>query len=119
MQLYDQDGRPLAVNPDPYYGAYQYGGTRVHTYPWSNGDQRLLNVFPLPVRTQRELAERAARPVGHDPPAGPAAAPLAVVPPVVAADPGASPSETAAEREPRRASPTASPSADSEKPRSR
>ena len=112
VQLYDQKGRPLAVNEDPYYGAYQYGGARVHTYPWFNGDQRLLNVFPLPVRTQRSF--RPARdPWGTARPPVLPSAPLAVVPPVSLPTPTAGPTASPS------ASPTASPSADSEKQRSR
>lgn len=116
VQLYDQKGRPLAVNPDPYYGAYGYGGGRVHTYPWFNGDQKLLNVFPLPVRTQRSF-QPARDPWGTTRPPVLPSAPLAVVPPVSLPTPASSPSVTPSGSP--SPGPTASPSADSEKPRSR
>lgn len=120
VQLYDQKGRPLAVNPDPYYGAYQYGGARVHTYPWFNGDQKLLNVFPLPVRTQRSFQPARDPWATARPPVLPSA-PLAVVPPVSLPTPAASPSATPSVTTSVAPSPsqTASPTADSEKQRSR
>jgi hypothetical protein len=139
VQLYDQKGRPLAVNPDPYYGTYRSDGSRVHTYPWFNGDQKLFNVYPLPVRGQRGF-QPARDPWGTARPPVLPSAPLAVVPPVslptpaesttvpeptpgdaAPASPSATPSVTPSVTPSRTAStgPSASPSADSEKPRSR
>lgn len=131
VQLYDQKGRPLVVNPDPYYSTYRSGGTRVHTYPWFNGDQKLFNVYPLPVRQQRGYQPARDPWSTARPPALPSA-PLAVVPPVALPTPAGTP--TAPEASPS-GSPSASPSgsptpgptaslkvspsADSEKPRSR
>jgi hypothetical protein len=111
VQLFDQDGRPLVVGRD---ARFQYGETRVTAaYPWSNGGQRLWNVFPLPGRTTRaELGEASSDDrawTSANPPVLPTA-PLAVVPPA------ALPTPTAAEPQ---ATPSASPSADSEKPRRR
>ena len=119
VQLYDQKGRPLVVNPDPYYSTYRSAGARVHTYPWFNGDQRLFNVYPLPVRQQHGYQPARDPRSTARPPALPAA-PLAVVPPVALPTPAepttvpeTAPSGSASP------SPSASPSADSEKPRSR
>ena len=120
VQLFDQRGRPLAVTPDPNHGSYAAGGSRVLTYPWSNGDRRLCNVFPLPVREQRG-DQRARDPWGTARPPVLPSAPLAVVPPVSMPTPAPSPSGTPSETPSGTPSPgpTASPSADSEKPRSR
>ena len=122
VQLYDQKGRPLAVTPDPYFGSYASTGGRVLTYPWSNGGQMLLNVFPLPVREQRG-DQRVRDPWGTARPPVLPPAPLAVVPPVSlpspTATPSGSPTATPTTATPTTATPTATPSADSEKPRSR
>ena len=107
------------VNTDPYYSGYRYAGGRVHTYPWFNGDQKLFNVYPLPVREQRS-PQPARDPWGTARPPTLPTAPLAVVPPVALPTPVES--TTVPETAPSgsaSASPSASPSADSEKPRSR
>jgi hypothetical protein len=99
VQLFDQKGRPLGVSPESYYDSYQLGGTRVTTYSWFNGGQRLTNVFPLPVRAQQGPARRAEAWTSRRPPFLPAA-PLAVVPPAslptTTAAPTATPSGAAA-----------------------
>ncbi len=50
VQLYDQEGRPVAVAPESSMGR---GREREVTCPWFNGTTPLFNVFPLPQRTQR------------------------------------------------------------------
>ena len=49
VQLFDQQGRPVAVAPESSMGA---GAERQVTCPWFNGTTPLFNVFPLPQRTQ-------------------------------------------------------------------
>lgn len=50
VQLYDQEGRPIAVAPQSSMGR---GAQREVTCPWFNGTTPLFNVFPLPQRSQR------------------------------------------------------------------
>lgn len=50
VQLYDQEGRAVAVAPQSSMGR---GTEREVTCPWFNGTTPLFNVFPLPQRTQR------------------------------------------------------------------
>ncbi len=109
VQLYDEQGRPLGVTEDRYYGSYRLVGSRVQTYSWLNGVQPLWNVFPLPVREQRGDRRPRDAWTSTNPPAVPTA-PLAVVPP--ASLPTATPQ--AAGPTPS-GSPSAGPSADSEK----
>ncbi|QIG41707.1 hypothetical protein G5V58_01995 [Nocardioides anomalus] len=77
VQLFDQEGRPVAVSPRSSMGR---GQQREVTCPWLNGTTQLYNVFPLPQRTQKrgtclrdlgQVGEPGFRPV-----------PLASVPPV-------------------------------------
>ena len=82
VQLFDQDGKPLNV---ARWAGEEYRGDRISTtYPWLNGEQRLYNVFPLPVRDQNiyrwgtRLHPDAW--TSTNPPLLPSA-PLAVVPP--------------------------------------
>jgi hypothetical protein len=79
VQLYDQQGRPVAVAPWSSMGA---GADRQVTCPWFNGATPLFNVFPLPQRSQRHGTclkdvdpATAGVPGFHE-------APLASVPPV-------------------------------------
>ncbi|MEO5709271.1 MAG: hypothetical protein ABIQ59_05575 [Nocardioidaceae bacterium] len=113
VQLYDQKGRPLAVNQDPYLGSYRDAGSTVRTYPWFNGDQKLFNVFPLPVREQGRL-EPVRDPWSTSRPPALPTGPLAVVPPAALPSP-----EAAVPQVSPSSSPSSSPSADSEKPRRR
>lgn len=104
VQLFDQDGNPLFV---PDWVREDWMGSRVMvTYPYFNGEQRLFNVFPLPVREQGPSSAgiESAAWTSTNPPALPQH-PLAVVPP--AALPTEAPTEA----------PVAD--ADSEKPSSR
>jgi len=48
VQLFDQNGRPLAVEPELAY-RMRYGGRLPTIYPWSHGDDQAWNVYPLPV----------------------------------------------------------------------
>lgn len=114
VQLYDAKGRPLAVSRDPWQRSYRQDGATVWTFPWFNGSQPLLNVFPLPVRRQpSEVISRSAWTSARPPELPPA--PLAVVPPVglptearPSAAPSAAPSESPSESPSGR--PSASPS---------
>jgi hypothetical protein len=112
VQLYDAKGRPLTVTRDPYQRSYRQDGATVWTYPWFNGSQPLLNVFPLPVRRQPSaVVSRTAWDSPRPPELPPA--PLAVVPRVAlptpsgaeAAGPSAGPSAESS------ADPSANPSA--------
>jgi hypothetical protein len=80
VQLYDEQGRPLGVTEDRYYGSYRLVDSRVQTYPWLNGVRPLWNVFPLPVREQRGDRRPQDAWTSTNPPAVPTA-PLAVAPP--------------------------------------
>ena len=119
VQLFDQKGRPLSVTQDPYLGFYRTSDGPARTYPWFNGDQKLFNVYPLPVRPQGRV-EPVRDPWGTSRPPALPTGPLAVVPPAAlptpsttAAAPSAAPSASPS------ASAKPSPSPDSEKPRSR
>jgi hypothetical protein len=77
VQLFDQEGRPVAVSARSSMGR---GQQREVTCPWLNGTTTLYNVFPLPQRTQkRGTCLRDVGPVGEP---GFRPAPLASVPPV-------------------------------------
>jgi hypothetical protein len=78
VQLFDQQGRPIAVAPQSSMGE---GAERQVTCPWFNGTTPLFNVFPLPQRTQRSgtcVGDVDPARVG---PQGFHEAPLASVPP--------------------------------------
>jgi hypothetical protein len=87
VQLYDQAGRPLAVDPDAF-GKVRTGTGPGLVYPWLNGNQELWNVFPLPVREQRSWSRRADVWTTPRPPVL-LQPPLAVVPPAALPTPGA------------------------------
>ena len=111
VQLFDQDGRPLTVS----HGAYDYrDGTML--YPWLNGDSRLYNVFPLPVRTQDGPGVPVQAWESDTPPVVPTP-PQATVPtaslPTAAATPAGEPAQRPVEETREGVGP------DSEKPRSR
>ncbi|HEU4512602.1 MAG TPA: hypothetical protein VFR87_05810 [Nocardioidaceae bacterium] len=79
----DQDGRPLNV---ARWAGEEHRGHRVSTtYPWLNGERRLYNVFPPPVR-DHDVYRSGTRLqpdawTSTNPPHLPGA-PLGVVPPV-------------------------------------
>jgi hypothetical protein len=79
VQLFDQEGRPVAVAPQSSMGR---GKQREVTCPWFNGTTPLFNVYPLPQRLQRHgtcLAQVVPASAGEQ---GFHAPPLASVPPV-------------------------------------
>ncbi|MGN6574933.1 MAG: HAAS signaling domain-containing protein [Nocardioides sp.] len=49
VQLFDQAGKPLAVDPD-LVGRMRYAGRLPRVYAWSDGEQQVWNAYPLPVR---------------------------------------------------------------------
>jgi hypothetical protein len=49
VQLFDQTGKPLAIDPD-LVARMRYAGRLPTVYPWKDGDRSLWNVYPLPVR---------------------------------------------------------------------
>lgn len=49
VQLYDQTGKPLAVDPHSVYRV-RYAGRTPVVYSWMNGEQKAWNAYPLPVR---------------------------------------------------------------------
>jgi hypothetical protein len=77
VQLFDQEGRPVAVAPESSMGQ---GRRRAVTCPWVNGTTQLYNVFPLRERLQPRGtcvnvdAAKAGDPAFSEPP-------LASVPP--------------------------------------
>jgi hypothetical protein len=82
VQLFDQQGRPVAVAPQSSMGS---GAERQVTCPWFNGTTPLYNVYPLPQRAQRHNTclgggdPAKAGPAGfHEPPL--ASVPAATLP---------------------------------------
>ena len=61
VQLFDQAGRALSVDPQRA-GGYRIPGEPgwMASYPWFNGTARLYNVYPLPVRAQNYASYRAS-----------------------------------------------------------
>lgn len=53
VQLYDQAGRPVAIDPESSGRLRLPGVGPVQAYPWLNGAEQRWNVYPLPVRRQR------------------------------------------------------------------
>lgn len=49
VQLYDQTGKPLAIDPDAQHRV-RYGGRLPMVFSWKNGEKDIWNVYPLPVR---------------------------------------------------------------------
>jgi hypothetical protein len=102
VQLFDQDGRPLAVSTG--VEEWSDSGRAEVVYPWLSGSdgRPVFNVFPLPVRSQGSYDDSAHPQAWSStrPPRLPAA-PLVAVPP--AALPSSGPSGAA--------SPSAQPSA--------
>ena len=84
VQLFDQKGRPLAVNE----GVVARGHTV--TYPWLNGSTGLYSVFPLPTRQQRRYGPVDGAWESDNPP-------LLAQPPLAVVPPGSLPSQPEAE----------------------
>jgi hypothetical protein len=80
VQLFDQTGSPLAVEPD-MVGRMRYGNQLPRIYAWRNGDKDIWNVYPLPVRFGGGWARREKAWTSDNPPFLPQP-PLAAVPPV-------------------------------------
>jgi hypothetical protein len=80
VQLYDQTGKPLAVDPDIVHRV-RYAGKAPMVYAWTRGEQNAWNVYPLPVRHNSgwRLSDRAW--TSDNPPFLPQP-PLVAVPPV-------------------------------------
>ena len=79
VQLFDQRGRPLNVNPGR--STIYAGPGHVVTYPWTDGGRNRFNVFPLPTRHQLTHGRIRNPGEAENPPALPSP-PLSVVPPV-------------------------------------
>lgn len=82
VQLFDQDGNPLAVQPR--FAVSGQRSDRTVGCPWFNGASSLFNVFPLQERTQRRLGclTTAGADFGDVGEIRAPAPPLAQVPPV-------------------------------------
>ena len=80
VQLYDQNGKPLAVEPEIAY-RMRYGGRLPTLYPWRQGEEKAWNVYPLPVAYDGGGWRRSDRVwTGEEPPFLPQP-PLVAVPP--------------------------------------
>jgi hypothetical protein len=80
VQLYDQTGTPLAVDPDTV-SRMRYGGQLPRVYAWKNGGKDIWNVYPLPVRFGGGWNRSDKAWASDNPPFLPQP-PLAAVPPV-------------------------------------
>lgn len=111
VQLYDQNGRPLAVS-DAYVGRMRYGGRFPTLYPWADAEGRRWNVYPLPVRTDNGGWGRKGAAWTSDNP------PFLPQPPAIAVPPVALPLPPSDEDEADKAD-DADTTRDEERPRSR
>lgn len=93
VQLYDQTGKPLAIDPEGVY-RMRYGGQLPMVFSWRNGEKDIWNVYPLPVRFGGGWGRGDKAWASDTPPFLPQP-PLAVVPPVTLPLP-----ETTAEQPP-------------------
>ncbi|CAN5306453.1 hypothetical protein BH18ACT9_BH18ACT9_14450 [soil metagenome] len=94
VQLFDQAGRPLAVDPE-WSTRVRYQGRLPTTYPWQNGEQQLWNVFPLPVREDNGRGRHPGAWESDNPPFLPQP-PMVAVPPALlpsADEPAAQPAD--------------------------
>jgi hypothetical protein len=80
VQLYDQTGKPLAVDPDRV-SRMRYAGRVPQVYSWSTGERDVWNVYPLPVASRRGWDRPDRVWTSDDPPFLPQP-PFVVVPPV-------------------------------------
>ena len=92
VQLFDQNGKPLDVEPQIAY-RMRYGGRLPTIYPWSQGEQKAWNVYPLPVAYDGGGWGRTNRVWTSDEP------PFLPQPPLVAVPPAFLPLPEAAEPE--------------------
>ena len=80
VQLFDQDGRPLDVEKELAY-RMRYGGRLPTIYPWSQGEAKVWNVYPLPVAYDGGGWQRSDRVWTRDEPPFLPQPPLVAVPP--------------------------------------
>lgn len=81
VQLFDQTGKPLAVDPGSV-SRMRYAGRLPYLYSWQNGNQKVWNVYPLAVRFGNNGWGRKADAWTSDTPPVLPQPPLAAVPPV-------------------------------------
>jgi hypothetical protein len=82
VQLYDQAGDPLAIEPEIAY-RMRYGGRLPTIYPWRQGEEKAWNVYPLPVAYDGGGWQRSDRVWTRDEPPFLPQPPLVAVPPAV------------------------------------
>jgi hypothetical protein len=80
VQLYDQTGKPLAIDPD-LVGRVRYAGRLARVYSWVNDEQKAWNVYPLAVRFGGGWGHSTKAWTSDNPPFLPQP-PLVAVPPV-------------------------------------
>ncbi len=80
VQLYDQNGEPLAIEPEIAY-RMRYAGALPTIYPWSRGEEKAWNVYPLPVAYDGGAWHRSDRVWTRDEPPFLPQPPLVAVPP--------------------------------------
>jgi hypothetical protein len=119
VQLFDQAGKPLAIDPD-MVARMRYAGRLPTVYPWKNGDRNVWNAYPLPVRFDNGGWARAKNAwTSENPPFVPQSPPLpvpAVTLPLPDPEPAADPAAPDAEPEPS-ADPEADPNPDAKSSR--
>lgn len=82
VQLYDQSGEPLAIEPEIAY-RMRYGGRLPTIYSWSRGEEKAWNVYPLPIAYDGGAWHRGDRVWTRDEPPFLPQPPLVAVPPAV------------------------------------
>ncbi len=80
VQLYDQNGEPLAIEPEIAY-RMRYGGRLPTIYSWSRGEEKAWNVYPLPLAYDGGAWHRGERVWTRDEPPFLPQPPLVAVPP--------------------------------------
>jgi hypothetical protein len=79
VQLYDQNGRQLAV-AHQWASRMRYGGRFPTLYPWSDAEGRRWNVYPLPLRTDNGWGVKDKAWTSENPPFLPQPPAIAVPP---------------------------------------
>ena len=98
IQLYDQTGKPLAIEPEIAY-RMRYGGALPTIYPWRQGEEKAWNVYPLPLAHDGGGWARSDRVWTRDEPPFLPQPPLVAVPPAFLPLPDAAAPEEAPEEE--------------------
>lgn len=80
VQLFDQNGKPLDVEQELAY-RMRYDGRLPTIYPWTQGEQKVWNVYPLPVAYDGGGWRRSDRVWTRDEPPFLPQPPLVAVPP--------------------------------------